>query len=158
DPRPRAARPDGQPQAARRTAPQRTAHEPGAGAAVAADGGARGPGALAVTVDTRPLRPPRFADAGLLTLGAIAVMASLWTTAVLGMPGLLRYVALGAAGLAVVLTLAWRRPAQSLAWLPVLIVPPQLVKVFAYEVVLLIGVACMLLYAWLRGLRWAVRM
>src|ERR1041385_7436519 len=110
---PRAARDDGQPQAAWRAAPQRTAHEPGAGATVAPDGRARRSGTFPVTVETRQLRPSRFAAAGLLSLGAVAVLAWLWTTVVLGEPGLLRYVALGAAGLSAVLTLAWKRPAQS---------------------------------------------
>src|SRR5439155_9882069 len=49
-------------------------------------------------------------------------------------------------------------PVESLAWLPVLIVPPQFAKVFAYEVVLVIAVGLLLLYAWLRNLRWAFRL
>jgi len=111
-----------------------------------------------MTTDIRLFRPPRSADVTLFSLGLVALIASVWSVLVFGTTGLPRILALGAAGLALVLTIVWRRPYDSLAWIPVLIVPPQFLNVFAHEVIVMPLMVFMLFYGHRRNLKWVFQL
>ncbi len=111
-----------------------------------------------MTMGLRLSRAPRYADVTLFGLGLVALIATIWGVLVFGSAGLPRTLALGAALLALVLTILWRRPFETLAWLPILMVSPEFLEVFAYELVVIPLMAFMLFYAHRKRLRWAFQL
>jgi len=89
-----------------------------------------------------------------LPFGVIAVVVVAWTLLAFSSTSLVRLIMVGAAGGFFTLAAIRRWPIQSLAFVPVLLVPPQFVKVFAYEVTVLLLAAGIWFWAWTRREPW----
>ncbi len=94
----------------------------------------------ASTIEAPPISPLR--SKGALLWAGVFALSILTAVATFASETPLRFLLPGLIGLACVAAFVARRPALSVAWLPVLMVPPEFLKVFAYEVaaVLVFGI------------------
>ena len=100
---------------------------------------------------------PQKLMVALLWVGVL-LLAVLTAVQVFGSDSPVRFVLPGLIGLAGVAAFVAKRPALSIAWIPVLMVPPEFLKVFAYEVVTFLLFGMLLLVGIFRRRSWVWRL